>query len=85
MTGCSLEMMRQFFLTYPNANALRSQLTWTHYRILMRLPEEQREFYERGAIAGRWSSRELERQIDSLLAERTVLSRTPCLWPPPPS
>jgi predicted nuclease of restriction endonuclease-like (RecB) superfamily len=56
---------------------VRSQLTWTHYRILMRLPEEQREFYERGAIAGRWSSRELERQINSLLAERTVMSRKP--------
>jgi predicted nuclease of restriction endonuclease-like (RecB) superfamily len=70
--------MRQFSLAYPNANALRSELTWTHYRRLMQLPDPaQRAFYERLAATGRWSSRELERQIDSLLYERVGLSRKP--------
>jgi predicted nuclease of restriction endonuclease-like (RecB) superfamily len=52
-------------------------LTWTAYRILMRLDEPRRSFYERLAATGRWSSRELERQIDSLLYERVGLSRQP--------
>lgn len=73
----SLRFMRQFYQTYPIRFALRTELTWTSYRTLMRLPEEQRPFYERGAIAGRWSSRELERQINSMLYERTALSRKP--------
>ncbi len=72
----SLQLMRQFYLTYPIANALRSQLGWTHYRSLMRLTDpEQREFYGRLAATGRWSSRELERQIGSRLFERVGLSR----------
>ncbi len=53
----SLQLMRQFYLAYPIANALRSQLGWTHYRALMRLPDPaQREFYGRLAATGRWSS-----------------------------
>ncbi len=72
----SLQLMRQFYLAYPIANALRSQLGWTHYRALMRLPDpEQREFYGRLATTGRWSSRELARQIGSRLFERVGLSR----------
>jgi len=73
----SLRAMRQFFVTYPIRSALRSELTWTHYRTLMRLPEEQRAFYERLAVTGRWSSRELDKQINSMLYERTLLSSQP--------
>jgi len=73
----NLQQMRQFYVTYPNANALRSELTWTHYRTLMRLPSERRMFYEQLAATGRWSSRELERQINSMLYERTGLSGRP--------
>ncbi len=76
-TRRALELMRQFYVTYPNATAPRTQLAWTHYRTLMRLPEDQRAFYERMAATGRWSSRELERQISSLLYERVGLSRAP--------
>jgi predicted nuclease of restriction endonuclease-like (RecB) superfamily len=72
----SLQLMRQFYLAYPIANALRAQLGWTHYRALMRLVDaEQREFYGRLAATGRWSSRELDRQIGSRLFERVGLSR----------
>jgi hypothetical protein len=42
----NLAYMRQFYQTFPNMNALRSELSWTHYRILMRVEEEPaREFY----------------------------------------
>jgi predicted nuclease of restriction endonuclease-like (RecB) superfamily len=52
-------------------------LGWTHYRTLMRLPDDQRAFYEQVAGAGRWSSRELEKQVQSMLYERAALSRKP--------
>jgi len=74
----SLRAMRQFYQTYPIRSALRAELTWTHYRTLMPLESaERRAFYERMAITGRWSSRELEKQINSMLYERVGLSRRP--------
>lgn len=73
----SLHNMRQFYLTYQIPSTLRTQLTWSEYRVLMRLPDDQRAFYERQCVAGRWSSRELDRQINSMLYERTALSRKP--------
>jgi len=73
----NLRYMRQFYQIYPKWNALRSELAWTHYRILMRLDDDRRAFYERAAAAHRWSSRELERQIASKLAERVAASYTP--------
>jgi hypothetical protein len=71
----SLQNIRQFYLAYPNASALRTELTWTHYRFLMRLDDAQRSFYERVAITGRWSSRELDKQINSMLYEGCVRIR----------
>lgn len=54
----------------------RPQLAWTHYRLLMRVDNPQaRAFYEAEAVNARWSTRELERQINSLLFERLSLSR----------
>lgn len=73
----SLRAMRQFYVTYPNRSAVRSELGWTHYRTLMRLPDAQRAFYERLAVSGRWSSRELDRQINSMLYARAGLSSRP--------
>ncbi len=74
----SLRAMRQFYQAYPIRSALRAELTWTHYRTLMRLDDaERRAFYERTAATGRWSSRELDKQINSMLYERVVLSRRP--------
>ena len=56
--------------------ALRRQLSWTHFRILMRIKDETaRQFYEIETIKNNWSTRELERQIDSLLFERLTLSK----------
>jgi len=57
-------------------HAVRSELTWTHYRLLMRVENPQaRSFYEIECTKNHWSTRELERQINSLLFERLVLSK----------
>ena len=72
----NLWFIRSFYLAYPKVNALRSELTWTHYRILLRVEtSEARAFYEAEAVNARWSTRELERQINSLLFQRLALSR----------
>lgn len=71
----NLAFMRQFYQVFPNMNALRSELSWTHYRILIRLEEEPaREFYLQECVEGNWSTRQLERQIYSLFFERILMS-----------
>lgn len=51
----NLWFIRSFYLAYPKVNALRSELTWTHYRILLRVEtHEARAFYETEAVNARW-------------------------------
>ncbi|OWY22353.1 DUF1016 domain-containing protein [Sphingobacteriales bacterium UPWRP_1] len=70
-----LEMNRQFYRTFPNTNALRSQLSWTHYRLLIRIEnQDKRDFYIAEATKSNWTARQLERQINSQLFERLLLS-----------
>ena len=72
----NLWYMKNFYLTFPKVNALRSELTWTHYRLLLKIErEEARNFYMLEVVENGWSTRELERQINSLLFERLALSR----------
>lgn len=78
-TRASLFRMRQFYDVY-NENEIVAplvrQLSWTHNLLILsrsKLPEE-REFYLKMAIRERWTKRELQRQLDSALFERTVLS-----------
>ena len=72
----NLRYIRLFYLKFPNCDALRHELTWTHYRLLLRLErEEPRNFYLNESINSKWSTRELERQINSLLYERIALSK----------
>jgi len=72
----NLFKMRKFYAEFPIVDALRPQLTWTHYRILMRVEKEgARAFYEDEAVKGNWSTRELERQKNSLYYERLLLSK----------
>ncbi len=72
----NLRNMRAFFVTYPIRDALRRELSWTHYRLLLRVDDPAaRAFYETEAVNARWATRELERQINSLLFERLALSR----------
>lgn len=52
------------------------RLSWSHYLLLMRIEnQEERSFYEKEAISSGWSLRELERQFNSALYERLLLSR----------
>lgn len=70
-----LNLYRQFYRTFPIVHALRSQLSWTHYKFLLRVEnQEQREFYIAETIKNNWSSRQLERQVYSNLYERLLLS-----------
>lgn len=72
----NLRNIRQFYLTYPKCDTLRHELSWSHYRILMRVGKEHaRSFYEVECINNNWSARELERQKGSLLFERLALSK----------
>ncbi len=72
----NLSMMRAFYLAFPTFDAVRQELSWTHYRLLLRVEKaDARSFYEAEAVNARWSTRELERQIHSLLFERLALSR----------
>ena len=71
----TLQQMKQFYLTFPNTNALRSQLTWTHYRLLLKVEDDKaRQWYMNEAVASAWSSRQLERQISTLYYERLLSS-----------
>lgn len=55
---------------------LNPNLSWTHYRLLTKVESpEARAFYEIEAARNHWSSRELERQVNSLLFERLAKSR----------
>lgn len=70
-----LELMRQFYRRFPIANALRSQLGWTHYKLLIRIDDvDKREYYIAEAVKNNWTYRQLERQINSQLYERLLLS-----------
>ena len=72
----NLQMMRQFYLSFPNVNALRSELSWTHYRSLMRVADDNaRNFYLEEAVKSGWSSRQLGRQINSFYYQRILASK----------
>lgn len=70
-----LEMCRQFYRTYPIANTLCSQLNWSQYKLLIAIPDkDKREYYQLEAVNEGWSKRQLERQINSMLYERLLMS-----------
>lgn len=70
-----LELSRQFYRTYPNANTLCAQLNWSQYKLLIAIADpDKREYYQLEAVNECWSKRQLERQINSMLYERLLLS-----------
>ncbi len=72
----SLWNMRLFYLRFPILSALRRELTWTHYKLLMRVENEDAlSYYIQEAVEQNWSVRALERQINSLYYERLLKSR----------
>lgn len=76
-TVTNLKYVRQFYLMFPNGHALRDELSWTHYRLLIKVENDNaREFYMQEAVKSQWSTRQLERQINSFFYERLLSSKT---------
>lgn len=75
-TETNLKYMRQFYLTFEKCHAVRDELSWTHYRLLLKVERvDARVFYLKEAISGNWSTRQLERQINSLYFDRLLISK----------
>lgn len=73
----NLQLMHQFYLSFQNVNTVCSQLSWSHYRLLMRVNDSlARKFYFDECISSGWSVRELERQITTFAYQRTLSSMT---------
>ena len=71
----NLRTMRKFYLLYPIWKTVSSKLSWSHYLELIKIDEKpKRDFYLNETINSNWSTRELERQKNSLLYERLILS-----------
>jgi len=70
-----LEFCRQFYRIFPIANTLRSQLNWSQYRLLIQMDsDDKRTFYIEESCKNNWSFRQLERQVNSQLFERLLMS-----------
>jgi predicted nuclease of restriction endonuclease-like (RecB) superfamily len=70
-----LNWYRQFYRSFPIVSALRTQFSWTHYKTLISIDnQDKREFYIAEASKNNWSARQLERQVNSQLFERLLLS-----------
>ena len=72
----NLRNMRRFYMTFPIQDSLRPELSWTHYRALMKVEDEAaRQFYLEEAVKCGWSSRQLDRQINSFFYQRILASK----------
>jgi len=80
-TAKNLHRMAQFAEVFPDEQivaALRRQLGWTHFRMIIPLEDElKRDFYAEMCRIERWSTRTLEKKIGGMLYERTALSKKP--------
>ena len=75
-TVTNLKYMRLFYQAFPNRHALRDQLSWTHYRLILKVESEPaRQFYLDECVKSNWSTRQLERQINSFFYERLLSSQ----------
>ena len=75
-TTTNLKMMRQFYNSFPNSHTLCDQLTWSHYRLILRVKDENtRQWYVNETASSNWSVRALERQIGTHYYERTLASK----------
>ncbi len=72
----NLRNMRLFYKACPIRDALRHNLSWTHYRTILRVEDEKaRNFYISESIENQWSTRHLERQINSFYYNRILASQ----------
>lgn len=70
-----LERARQFFIEFPKASTLRTQFNWSQYKLLIGIADrDKREYYELEAAKNCWTARQMQRQINSMLYERLLLS-----------
>jgi predicted nuclease of restriction endonuclease-like (RecB) superfamily len=75
-TITNLKYMRQFYLQFQNRHTLCDQLSWSHYRLIMKVENENaRLFYLDECVKSNWSTRQLERQINSFFYERLLSSQ----------
>lgn len=71
-----LRWMRQFYNQFPIRDSVRPELSWTNYRLLLRVEDETaRKFYLNECVESSWSSRQLERQINSFYYQRLLASQ----------
>ena len=72
----SIRNMRQFYNCFPIRSTLWSELSWSHYKLIIRIEkEEHREWYIKETINSNWSVRALERQIGTFYYERILASK----------
>ena len=70
-----LQTCRQFYKAFPITHTLRAQLSWTQYKLLIRIQDKDKQsYYIEESCKNNWSTRQLERQINSQLYERLLLS-----------
>ena len=70
-----LERARSFYRVYPIASTVRTQLNWSQYKLLISIQDpDKREYYELESVNNSWTARETERQINSMLYERLLMS-----------
>ncbi len=73
----NLRYMRQFYLSFANWNTVCSELSWSHYRTLIKIEEQHiRNFYMEEAVKGNWSVRQLERQIATCSYSRVIANKS---------
>lgn len=72
----NLRKMRQFYSTFSIRDTLCPELSWSHYRLLMRVQDEDaRNFYAEEAAKSGWSVRQLQRQINTMYYQRMLASQ----------
>ena len=70
-----LEYSRRFYLEFPIAHTLRAQFNWSQYKLLIGIADkDKREYYELEAANNCWTARQMQRQINSMLYERLLMS-----------
>ena len=71
-----IRRIRQFYVTFPNRDAVRPELSWSHYRLLIRVESENvRLFYLNEAIEQHWSTRKLDRNISTQFFQRIIANQ----------
>ena len=72
----SLRRMRQFYTLFPKCATVWHELSWSHFKLLIKVEEKnERDFYIKEAINGNWSVRQLEREINTFSYQRYLASR----------